>query len=200
MSSIAFYIDQIKEAVDEKRRLIHDFRQHLRVIDNMAQKTNQTMIIEYLNSIYEFIDNSKTTDIFICNNTAVNAILQYYLAICKKQKIKLDIKLSIPEQLPLSDIELCSIFGNLLENAIEACQRQKSGKKFIYINSKEDYSMFYLIIENSFDGKIITSGNKFLSLKKEANHIGIGLESVKKTLHNYQGTIDIYPNNNIAQF
>lgn len=190
------YIDQIKEAVDEKRRLIHDFRQHLRVIDNMAQKTNQTMISEYLNNTYEFIDNSKTTEIFICNNAAVDAILQYYFAVCKKQKIKLDIKLSIPEQLPLGDVELCSIFGNLLENAIEACQRQKSGKKFIYINSKEDHSMFYLIIENSYDGKVIKSGNKFLSFKKDANRIGIGLESVKKTLHNYQGTIDIYHGDN----
>lgn len=190
------YIDQIKEAVDEKRRLIHDFRQHLRVIDNMAQKANQIMISEYLNNTYEFIDKTKTSTIFICNNVAVDAILQYYIAICKKQKIKLEIKLSIPENLLLNDVELCSILGNLLENAIEACQRQESNNKFIYINSKEDNKVFYLIIENSYNGKVLKSGNKFLSFKDRSKRFGIGIESVKKILYDHQGTIDIIPGKN----
>lgn len=189
------YIEQIKEAVDEKRRLIHDFRQHLRVIDNMAQKADQIMISEYLNSTYKFIDTSKTTGIFISNNIAVDAILQYYLSICKKQNIRIEIKLSILE-LPLSDVELCSIVGNLLENAIEACQRQKSGEKVIYINSKNTNTTFYLMIENSYDGKVIKAGNKFLSFKKGVKRIGIGLESVKKILSTHHGTIDIYPEKN----
>ena len=108
------YTLKIKEVIDEKRRLIHDFKQHLRVIDNMAKQTNQKNIIEYISNTNEFIDSSNNNfNIIFTNNVAVDALLQYYVELCRKQNIKLSLNLSLPETSPLNDVEWCIILGNL---------------------------------------------------------------------------------------
>ncbi|MCB6706378.1 ATP-binding protein [[Clostridium] saccharogumia] len=191
------YTLKIKEVIDEKRRLIHDFKHHLCVIDNMAKQTNQKNIIEYISNTNEFIDTSNNFNIIFTNNVAVDALLQYYAELCQKQNIKLSLNLSLPEASPLNDVEWCIILGNLLENSITACFQQKDTHKFIQINSKETEHTFYLVFKNSYNGKIRKIGSKYLSLKDDPKQHGIGLESIKSIIYKYQGTVDIYADNKL---
>ena len=191
------YTLKIKEVIDEKRRLIHDFKHHLCVIDNMAKQTNPKNIIEYISNTNEFIDTSNNFNIIFTNNVAVDALLQYYAELCQKQNIKLSLNLSLPEASPLNDVEWCIILGNLLENSITACFQQKDTHKFIQINSKETEHTFYLVFKNSYNGKIRKIGIKYLSLKDDPKQHGIGLESIKSIIYKYQGTVDIYADNKL---
>lgn len=94
---------------------------------------------------------------------------------------------------PLTDVELCTVLGNLLENALDACKRQPASPRSISLSSKETSGTLFILIENTYDGKLKRIGGRLLSLKNPAPRYGIGLESVKKILEKYEGTVDLFP-------
>ena len=77
-----------------------------------------------------------------------------------------------------SDIEsdLCVVVGNLMENAVEACERMPEGRRFIRVNSGLEHGILTLTVDNSFSGKIRKQGGAFLSSKRPGE--GTGISSV----------------------
>lgn len=196
------YTRQLTEQSEENRRLNHDFRQHLRTIIGIAKEHNDNDIIEYLQQMTKTIQPTiPGNSLFFCQNAAVDALLRYYYGSAKEKGIDITIKLSIPDTLPLSDVETCTIIGNLLENSVEACEREiknftlSSSKKVpsILLRTEDNSQTFFLLMENTYDGKVRRKDSQFLSRKSNELRVGIGLESVRKTLRKYSGTLDIYP-------
>lgn len=185
------YSRQIMQQAAEKRRFVHDMRQHLRAIQGMAVQTGQQDIIAYITSITQGASHAQTGIIF-CNNIAVNALLQYYYGIAGKHGFAMDIKFDVPDNLPLTDVECCTILGNLLENAVEACQRQTGGKHVISLKSYDKGNTFYLLLENTYNGKLRKRGGHFLSSKSSGERIGVGLESIREVILEHGGTMDCY--------
>ena len=136
-------------------------------------------------------------------NTAVDVLLQYYYFCAKEHDIRMDIRFCMPQQQVLSDIELCTVLGNLLENAVDACKRisvieEPDSEKYITINSHETDGQWFILIENTYDGIISQKNNRFLSRKDtNSKRFGIGLESVKDIVEKHNGNLDIYPKANI---
>jgi sensor histidine kinase regulating citrate/malate metabolism len=90
--------------------------------------------------------------------------------------------LELPGNTGISDSDLCIVFGNCVENAIEAC-RKISGERFIRINSKLTGKMLAITVDNSFDGIIESEGGVYLSRKHEGE--GVGTSSVKAVARKY---------------
>ncbi len=188
------YSTQLTERAEENRRLIHDFRQHLRAIDGLAQDSGDQPVREYLGRVAQLTENTGfTIHISFCQNPAVDALLGYYYSAAKKMNIDMLVRLVLLDELKLTDVELCSVLGNLLENALEACERQTDGNRIIRISSMDNGSSFFLLVENSYDGIVNKRGDQFLSRKSEPTRIGIGLGSVRQILERYGGTLDIFP-------
>lgn len=196
------YTEQLKKRAEETQRLIHDFRQHLRTITEMTLQIKsqpdtsamQQDLLDYLQALPKMNSLQKTNVPYsLCNHAAIDALLQYYNSAAVRQKIHTRLSLSLPEGIPLSDIEWCSILGNLLENALEACQRQSSKDPTIAVYSRETAHTLFLKIENSYDGYYFRSENRFLSRKSHNLRYGIGLESVKDIISFHGGTLDIHP-------
>ena len=109
--------------------------------------------------------------------------------------IPLSLNISLDYTPPISDTELCIILGNLLENAIEACNRMKSTERFITFKlSMASTSILVIQISNSYEGVIRqTPDGTFLS-SKVRDRKGIGLASVLSTTEKYNGIARIeYP-------
>ena len=68
------------------------------------------------------------------------------------QGTEFQVRLDLPNQMPLTDVELCTVLGNLLDNAVEACSRQKQGVRRIFVASETRGNMYFLKIENTYDG------------------------------------------------
>jgi len=161
-------------------RAEHDLRHHLSVIRSYSAERENKKLDDYLSKYIESLpDKSKLA---VCENSAVNSILQYYIGIAKKEGVAVDVNVNVPANTNISDTDLCIVFGNCFENAIEACRRF-DGEKFIKIRSKLTKEMFTIIIANSFDGSIKKEGDKFLSLKHDGE--GIGIPSVKAVVEKY---------------
>ena len=94
--------------------------------------------------------------------------------------------LKIPKKIEISDTDICIVFGNCLENAIEACRRSKDGKKFVNIKSEPRGNMLIFVIDNSFDVIANMEGDTFLLSNR--NGQGMSISSVKAVVNRYDGT------------
>lgn len=200
------YANQMAEHSAASRKLLHDFRQHLRAITEMAAQiisspetaVLQQNLLRYLQDVPQIIPQSSDQSVgSFCNHASVDALLQYYHAAAVRQNINAHLALNLPDGLPLNDLEWCSLLGNLLENAIEACQRQKPEVRSISISARLMPGTFFLLVENSYDGQYSQQNGRFLSRKTNSVRYGLGLESVREIVTTHGGTLDIYPLRNI---
>ena len=105
-------------------------------------------------------------------------------------RIHVNAKATVPAQLKISEIDLCVIIGNLLDNAVEACLKQECPEdRFIrvYIGLLKD--QLYLSISNSAGGAVKKSGRLYLSTKDSDSH-GFGLLRVDRIVEKYAGYLN----------
>ena len=185
--------DELKKQMDVTRRARHDLRQHISVVYAMAQKNECEKIEEYLGTYlnHSYLKNP----IVYCGNFALNAVLVYYVQQAENADIKINIDIALPNEISIKDADLTVLFGNLIENAIDACENVQKDKRSIELKiHRPNAGSIVFSIDNTFDGNIKMSGNKFLSTKQ--NGSGIGIESAKYVVEKYNGDIKIEINDN----
>jgi hypothetical protein len=190
----------LQEHIKETKRVRHNLRYHLTIFQSFINAGETEKLSTYINEYKDSLPDD--TEITFCENHAINAILRYYSAIAKNETIKINTHLELPENLSISDSDLCIIFGNCIENAIEACRKINDGK-FIKLNSKIAGDMLAVTIDNSFDGVIKKEGNMFISRKHEGQSSypvsGIGISSVKSVTRKYKGEARFEAKDNVFQ-
>ncbi|MCI7125625.1 MAG: ATP-binding protein [Agathobaculum sp.] len=188
------YSRQIAETAAENRRLIHDIKHHLRTIDRMAAEHGQSDIRLFLSQVEEQVAAvSSYSHVAFCQNPAVNALIEYYYGMMQTQGTEFQVRLDLPDQIPLTDVELCTVLGNLLDNSVEACGRQKHGARRILVAGETRGSMYFLKVENTYNGQTMQESSLFLSRKGISPYHGIGLSSVRKIIESHGGDLDIIP-------
>ena len=152
------------------------------------------MLVSYgdLSKVRAFLDEYLSSQpqketVSFCENSAVNALLNYYLQMAKRSDIREDWEVSMPDKLSPTDTDLCSILGNILENAILACNEVPMAERFIDLTicTKAD-SMLCIVVTNSFDGNASIDGNTYISTREHGS--GLGLRSIKETAEKYGGS------------
>lgn len=164
----------------EKTR--HDFRHNILTLAGLYNEGKMEDVGRYLN---QYVDTMpKKEYIAFCGNTALNALLNYFVHVAELNKIDFKIQINIPDKLPVSDVDLCSIVGNILENAVVACQSAEEKMIQLTIIS-ENHAQLYIVAVNSFDGIVCERDGRYFSTKSDGN--GIGLTSVAATAENHGG-------------
>lgn len=196
------YMKKLSSQISENRKAVHDFRQHLHTITSIAQQlsTNEhqepmlNKLLTYLETLssQQFSQHSLVHHPF-CKNIAVDSLLQYYYAAAIENGFKVNFQLTLPDSLALSDVELCTVLGNLLENALYACHRDTADNRSIILSSRETKSQLFICVENTYDGKFKEKEKRYLSLKSTEDRFGIGLESIRETIERYGGVVSIRP-------
>ena len=162
------------EHMEELRRQRHDLRHQLTAIQGLTREDNAPLRA-YLDDLLDAIPAAPQ---IYCENQAVNAIISHYAALCREQGVEADIRLTVPGKTEqVTDTELCVIFGNLLENALEACARMTEGRKFIRLHSTAHLGTLTVTLDNSFDGQARQEEGKFRSSKRD--DFGVGLASIQ---------------------
>jgi len=174
----------LQSHIDETKKARHDLKHHLTVIQSFVETGEKEKLTDYV-SQYKSLLLDDT--IIFCDNFAINSLLWYYSGIAKKEGVNFDTKVELSENPGISDTDLCIIFGNLIENAIEAC-RKVDGERFIKINTRLTGNLLVIAIDNSFNGEFKNDDDKFISTKHEG--LGIGTISVKAVAQKYDGTVE----------
>lgn len=184
----------LKKKIEETRMARHDLRQHLNLIQAYLDDGDTAALKDYL-MLYKRSLPEDTTDIY-CSNYAIDVVIRYYAQQAKINQIAFYTKLELPAELAVSEPDICVIFGNLLENALEACQRKKKGEKFIRIGGRIiGAEAISLTVDNSYGEEPIRTGADYRSSKRD--EIGIGLHSVQHIAKKYEGVVNLTHENGI---
>ena len=119
---------EAEEYAVSMEKIRHDMRKHLNVVDSLLRDGRTASAGRYLQSIIERVDSSTVRS--ICPNHIVNAIIHHNIEQAKGHEIEFTYNIRLPEYFGIDDVDLCSVFANCLDNAIEACTRIPQ-KKFI---------------------------------------------------------------------
>ncbi|HIU63671.1 MAG TPA: GHKL domain-containing protein [Candidatus Avacidaminococcus intestinavium] len=175
----------------ELQSLRHDMKKHLQCLYTLCADHHYQAVHEYIKALCD--RNTVLKGMIHSGNLVIDAILNNILATVEKRDIDLKYSIIIPPALNIEDVDLCIVFGNLVDNAVEACEQitDPLQKKFITLNVsiKKDY--LFIDITNSFNGKVKKYNNNYLSIKKDEPYPGIGLSNTKKIVQKYNGEIAI---------
>ncbi len=192
-STQAMQYRALKKYIADTSRMRHDFLHTARTAVTLAQNNEIDTLVKFLEDYGVSVEKSHSRKIF-CEHDALNAIIAYYYDMVNKQDIKCIWQIAIPKNVGISDVDLCSVVGNVLNNAIQGAMTAPEGKR--YITFKADVELnndIYMVISNSFDGVIKKENGKYFTTK-ETGH-GIGLDSIKTTVKNYRGYVKFYNDN-----
>lgn len=169
--------------IAESSRQRHDFRQHLLSITQMVQNRSFDELTEYLS---EYLTALPDTQTIYCENVPANALLNHYASMMDQAQIRRNWQISLPASLHISDPELCSLLGNLLENVLYACQALSPENRYHnFTICLEHEHYLYLVSSNSFNGMVKQKNHLYLSTHK--NGSGIGLSSIAAIAEKYNG-------------
>ena len=139
-------------AIEEARQARHDIRHHFVQLSALAEQGDMEKIKKYLLAA---IGKISDYNLHFCENQAVDSVFGYYSALAKRENIPFHALVSLPADLSIDEIDLCLVFSNLLENAIQASVKTEPARRKINVEVYPHHNHLLLIhVENTFDGKI----------------------------------------------
>lgn len=168
--------DNLRLTIEETRHARHDLRHHFSVLSGLAERKEWEKLESYLKQAQKSIPN---TELSLCDNLAVDGVVSYYSMLYKKNCIPFSVEFDLPQDLPVSETDICLVLSNLLENALEASLHTEISKRHImvqtYLHSEH---IVLLTVENTFDNTIKEKNGIFQSSKRYGD--GIGIQSVRR--------------------
>ena len=171
----------------ETKRFRHDLRSHMFALQSYMQKKQYGEMEEHLTQMYGTMEAFEKK--ISVNNNIVDAILNKYDAECKRQGIEFVVKGHFPVNCDVSVYDLCTIFSNLLSNAVEAVCKIEKRQILLDVRYTDDELLFY--IENDYEGTITIDNDRILTKKENPDCHGMGLDNVKACIKRNRGYIYI---------
>ena len=184
---------ELRTYMENTRRLRHDFRQHLHVIAGLTEAGQLEELKSYLHQYESELSEQRSA---LCANAAVDALAGHYDNEAKQQATPIEWKLELPRQLPLPEADLCTVLGNLLENALHASQRLPPEQRQVRVMARMlSPAMLGIVVENNYDGVLKKQSGILHSTKHEG--VGVGLVSIETAVHKYSGSLNIETQNHV---
>ena len=180
----AVQYENLQEKIIEARRAKHDVRHHIALMHDYLNKGDYAALDKYLDEYGMSLPDDSL--IRFCKNTAANAVLLYFAQQAKSNNVDYIVKADIPESIPISDTDISVLFGNLIENALDACRQENSDDKKIVIRADFSNNSLCITVDNTItctpkfdsDGALVSTKHKGL---------GFGTRSVKSIAEAYGG-------------
>lgn len=177
---------RIHDQIEYNRKMRHDLIHHLLAIRSFLGEGKAERAEEYLNQYLKETENY--TFLHFCGNPVVNMLVSHYDALSREQGIDFSVRVSIPDSLPIQDIDLSVLLGNLLDNAVRAAAHAPEENRFVRLNMICSGKMLAIAVDNGFDGNVRLEGGRYLSTKP--GHLGMGLKSLDDISKKYHGGVE----------
>lgn len=183
---ITKHCEEVQNIYKTMRGWRHDYHNHIQTL--LALSGDEEKVREYLLTLND--DLTQVDTVLKTGNVMVDAILNSKLSLIKSKNITVNAKATVPSELKVSEIDLCVMIGNLLDNAMEACLRQPEGEhRFIRVFIGVFKDQLYISVSNSVSGEIKKSGRTYLSSKNSETH-GFGLMRIDRLVSKYGGYVN----------
>ncbi len=177
------------------RKVRHEMKNHMANIKGLAGAGEYGEIEDYVRRMDETMQELEYK--YVTGNAVTDVIINDKCRRAEKAGIRFDADFRYGGEIPVFDMGI--ILNNLLDNAIEACEKLETGKGFIHLSLKQKKQFLLLEVENSFDGAVPVQSGGGLALPTTKQSIlpgiiaehGIGLENVRDVAEKYFGGVNI---------
>lgn len=183
-----YYLEQSKK-YDKTIQILHDVNKHIKTIGELYTAGQEQTASEYINGIGDLL--KPLIPIQYTGNPILNILLTDKEILMKDKGISTEIRIDNVSLDFVDPIDVTTIFGNLLDNAIEAAEKTE-GEKYIYIKVGSRYQMIVIKIENSCG---IVKWKNNMPISEKGENRGIGLLNVKSSIEKYDGNLKLKQEN-----
>lgn len=178
--------EEVQNIYQTMRGWRHDYHNHMQTIKIYLEQQQIQETLTYLDHLEEDLDS---IDIAIrTGNVSVDAILSSKVSIAAKKNINVNYKAVVPKELKVTDVHLCAIIGNLLDNAIEACEKVVEPKRFLRIYIGVFKQQLYISVTNATTATRRRKLHELIS-EKQGEH-GLGLKRIDNIAGKYSGFVN----------
>ena len=179
--------EEIRTIYTNMRGWRHDYHNHLQVIKAQLALGETDQLQRYLDELEQDLDR---VDSWIkSGNLMADAILNSKLSLAQQKKIAVNCKARLPENLPVEDVDLCVILGNLLDNALEACEQIPEEGRFLRVYLAVNGRQLYMSIQNSAKEELNFNERNYITQKRGSH--GFGMKRVSAVVEKYDGFLNL---------
>ena len=177
-----------RQNLDELRAIRHDIKNQYAYMDALLTEKRYDELQEFFDQNKQA--NSKPLSGIDCGNLVLNTILNLEQGRAHAQGCVLDHRIFVAPQLPFAETDLCSLFTNLIDNALEAIQRQNIANGVVEVGINQKNAALYICVLNPVDEQL---GRETLlsckTTKKDKTMHGYGVRIVDGIVQKYNGQI-----------
>ena len=172
------HYQKLEESYRQSRKIVHDVKNHIQALGKLYEEGQTEEAEKYKEEVFHLLNQTSHT--WYTENRMLNIILNEKLCHenLREARLELDIEENCLDR--IREIDITTIFANLLDNAIEAIGKKK-GEKYLKVLAKREKEFLMIQVENS----------KARNPEKWEGHQGLGLENVREALKPYEGTCTI---------
>lgn len=180
--------EALREKLERGRRYRHDMRHHLQVLEGLFSEAKSQEGLAYIGTLSGKL--SELAPEVCCANVTVNALLRSCLGKARALGCQAEVEADIPRDCPMDELDLCVILANGIENAVHACQENKSpADRWIRVRvTTHETGVTTLKIENPCE-ETVAFGPDGLPKAGPSEEHGIGLKNVKAVVEQYGGVL-----------
>ena len=187
----AEYYKMLQEQYDRQRILVHDVKNHMQIINNLAAEGKTDEIRKYIGE-WGF-DKGLQRQVRYCDNGILNIIVNQLAKDCEENGISLFCDIREQSVSFIDDIDISPLFGNLLSNAFEAAKESEEKIIELDVQFKPTQKMTIVRVMNSCqEPPQKDSEGLLLTNKKDKEKHGYGQKSIVRIVNKYNGQADNY--------
>lgn len=176
-------IEDMHNSIHTLRTLKHDCQQHFDTINGLLLTKDYNAIENYLKDL----DMSSYEFITVTGNSIIDSLLSAKTMLAKSHHINVTYEIFLPDKLFILSTDLSIVLGNIMDNAIEACDKFfPETSRYITLNIRPVRNMLYIKITNASTGCYLIKNDIYQTTKTDCNH-GIGLKRCKELVEKYNG-------------
>ena len=186
-ASETVYFKALEERYEDQRVIIHDIRRHLTAIKGLAQNQEAQRVVDYVSNIESLpvLQNK----VRYCANPMLNVVLSRYKEFCDEQGISFQVDVRDKEYDFLSPNDITVLFGNILENAVEAAQGTSKPYIELRVDAPTGTALFISLTNPCLIKPESDGSGSYRTRKADKERHGVGLKSVNTLVKKYGGSI-----------
>lgn len=186
--------EEFERRFKEINQISHDMKNHLQCIETLISEKEYGRAEEYIEDMLDNKLNFKY-DSVNTGNRVVDIVSNTKLMQCRNEDISV-IVCSSKFETDIKDVDMCSLLGNIFDNAIEACRKVEKNRE-IYFEITQQKKYIHIILKNSIKKSVLESNPVLKTTKVQKKIHGYGLKSVRYIVNKYNGMIEIYEKNGL---
>lgn len=185
-----------KEYLEQMEQIRHEIKNHHAALRIILDQGDLGKAQRYLSEIDA--EDQVDQPFQYTQNFLVDGILHSAATRIRKNGIRFTCDIELPEELPFSENKLSSFLMNLLDNAIDSCQRKPEQEdRFIHLSMKVREPYLLIKCANTKGNELILEEGQYVTSKEDARHHGYGLKIMKRIAANSDGSIEIKDGKNV---